>query len=87
MLITSVTPIRIFVYEEGLARFATEEYVAPIGSNLDHLTMHLTNYAINKGAQNFEQPKDHDDSTGHKRSLTSVLNHLDEVSKSPDNEH
>lgn len=55
VLITSVFPLRIFMYEEGLARFATSEYVSPVGSNLNNLFMHLTNYAINKDANNFQQ--------------------------------
>ena len=29
VLITGLDPLRIFVYEEGLARFATEEYKPP----------------------------------------------------------
>ena len=53
VLVTSVCPLRIFIYEEGLARFATSEYVSPVGSNLQNLYMHLTNYAINKDADNF----------------------------------
>jgi len=48
--ITSVNPLRIFIYKEGLARFATSEYNSPVGSNLNNLFMHLTNYAINKDA-------------------------------------
>ena len=54
MLVTSVTPLRIFLYEEGLARFATSEYVSPSGNNLGNLFMHLTNYAINKESDNFK---------------------------------
>jgi len=54
VLITSVCPLRIFIYEEGLARFATSTYVPPLGSNLGNLFMHLTNYAINKDADNFK---------------------------------
>lgn len=50
MNLTCVTPLRIFIFNEGLARFATSEYVSPIGSNLNNLFMHLTNYAINKDA-------------------------------------
>lgn len=45
---TSVDPLRIFVYEDGLARFATEKYEAPSSVNLKDVFMHLTNYAINK---------------------------------------
>ncbi len=43
--ITSVNPLRLYVYEEGLVRFATEKY-----SNADHknVYVHLTNYSINK---------------------------------------
>jgi hypothetical protein len=38
--------------------------------------MHLTNYAINKDAYNFMQNSA--DDKGHKRSMTSVLRHIDE---------
>ena len=41
--------------------------------------MHLTNYAIQKNSENFvfNEDKD-DDSSGHKRSLTAVLQHIRE---------
>lgn len=74
-----VDPLRIFIYQEGLARFATEEYVSPQGCNLDNLFMHLTNYAIQKNSDNFvfNEHQD-DDSSGHKRSMTSVFDHIRE---------
>lgn len=53
VLITSVIPLRIYIYKEGLARFCTKEYVSPVGSNLNNLFMHLTNYAINKDSEDF----------------------------------
>lgn len=34
VLITSCDPLRIFMYEEGLARFATMPYVEPTYNNL-----------------------------------------------------
>ena len=34
VLITSCDPLRIFMYEEGLARFATMPYAEPNNSNL-----------------------------------------------------
>lgn len=34
VLITSCDPVRIFMYEEGLARFATLPYTEPSHSNL-----------------------------------------------------
>lgn len=81
VLLTSVTPLRVFIYEEGLARFATSEYVAPLGSNLGNLFMHLTNYAINKESDNFQQNSGRLDEKGHKRSLTSVFKQIDEAAK------
>jgi len=54
VLITGVSPLRCFIYKEGLARFATEPYQGPLGSNLNNLFMHLTNYAINKEQQGFQ---------------------------------
>jgi len=78
VLITGVDPLRIFVFEEGLARFATEEYKPPRSENLENLFMHLTNYAINKNSEKFifnESVNDMD--VGHKRSLTSVYKHIE----------
>ncbi|KAH8316299.1 hypothetical protein KR067_004640 [Drosophila pandora] len=47
-LVTSVDPLRIFVYNEGLARFATHKYVPPTMGNSSNLFMHLTNYCLNR---------------------------------------
>lgn len=47
--------MRVYVHEQGIARFATEPYVAPKPSNLDNMFMHLTNYAINKANTAFQQ--------------------------------
>lgn len=69
-LIFGVDPLRVFVYQEGLARFATEEYVGPQKGNLENLFMHLTNYAIQKKSDAFVHNEDEDDDSGHKRSLT-----------------
>lgn len=63
VLITSCDPLRIFMYEEGLARFATMPYVEPSHNNLEEVCMHLTNYAINKHNENFVR----DDAVGSKR--------------------
>ena len=38
--------------------------------------MHLTNYAVNKEAENFKMAKSTNDDTGHKRTLTKVLERL-----------
>lgn len=43
--VTSVNPLRLYVYDEGLVRFASERYDT---SNLKNVFSHLTNYSINK---------------------------------------
>ncbi|XP_006885278.1 PREDICTED: tubulin polyglutamylase TTLL13-like [Elephantulus edwardii] len=68
VLITSCDPLRIFMYEEGLARFATIPYKEPNSTNLDDVCMHLTNYAINKHSENFVR----DDAAGSKRKLSTL---------------
>ena len=53
VLVTSVTPeLQCFIYKDGLARFATEDYVK--AANEENLFMHLTNYAINKESEKFQ---------------------------------
>jgi len=53
VLVTQVTPeLQCFMYKEGLARFATENYTNK--TNDGNLFMHLTNYAINKESDKFE---------------------------------
>jgi tubulin polyglutamylase TTLL6/13 len=84
VLVYGVDPLRVFVFREGLARFATEEYTGPFKNNLDNLFMHLTNYAINKNNENFEHNEDSaDDETGSKRSITAVLKHIEDQEKNP----
>ncbi len=53
VLITSYEPLRVYVFKEGLARFASETYTSKI--NKDNKFMHLTNYSINKKNDNFVQ--------------------------------
>jgi tubulin polyglutamylase TTLL6/13 len=53
VLVRSVSPLRLYVYEEGLCRLATCEYEKPASENQKNMKMHLTNYAINKTSSNF----------------------------------
>lgn len=71
VLVTGCDPLRIFIHEEGLARFATEEYKAPNKSNMKDVYVHLTNYSINKTNPNFVQAQS--GKKAHKRSLSSIL--------------
>jgi len=54
VLITSFTPLKIYLYNEGLVRFASEEYNLE-DKNKHNKYMHLTNYSINKSSQNFDK--------------------------------
>lgn len=51
VLITSYEPLRIYIFQEGLARFASETYTSKINKNNKY--MHLTNYSINKKNEKF----------------------------------
>ncbi|XP_033903114.3 tubulin polyglutamylase ttll6-like, partial [Acipenser ruthenus] len=74
VLVTSCDPLRVFLYQEGLVRFATSRYSQPNSSNLNDVCMHLTNYAINKHNANFIQ----DEETGSKRKLSTFKMWLEE---------
>ena len=77
VLIYGSDPIRIYVYEEGLARFATETYQKAKKKNLKDNFVHLTNYAINKNNKKFIfNTSDKQMHVGHKRSLASIYNIL-----------
>ena len=77
VLITGCDPLRIYIHEEGLARFATEAYQDPDPNNKTNRYMHLTNYAINKLNTNFKQNDDESSNHSHKRSLSSILKDLE----------
>ena len=50
VVVTCYDPLRIYVYREGLVRFATEKYQSNIEGKQDDGSVfaHLTNYSINK---------------------------------------
>ncbi|XP_045038480.2 tubulin polyglutamylase TTLL6 isoform X1 [Desmodus rotundus] len=73
VLMTSCDPLRIFTYNEGLARFATTSYSHPCTENLDDVCMHLTNYSINKHSSNFIQ----DAHSGSKRKLSTFNKYME----------
>jgi hypothetical protein len=54
VLITCIDPLRIYIYNEGLARFATEPYNTNKGTSSYNPYQHLTNYSINKKSTNFQ---------------------------------
>jgi len=72
-----MNPMRVYLYDEGMARFATRPYEPPKGKNLKDVYMHLTNYAINKLNTDYVQNDDENGcGDGHKRSLTSIYSDI-----------
>lgn len=65
--------MRIYLFDEGLARFATEPYQSPKPGNMKDIYMHLTNYAINKESEKYVPNKDDQGAgEGHKKSLKQI---------------
>jgi len=57
VLVTSFDPLLIYIYQDGLCWFATEKYTTKV---LKKRFIHLTNYSVNKKAENFVQNQDGD---------------------------
>ena len=77
VLIWGVDPLRIYIYKDGLARFATHKYMKPSNKNIRDMFCHLTNYAINKNSKKFTfNTGVDDDDKGHKRSYRSILEYF-----------
>ena len=74
VLVTSCSPLRVYIHEEGLARFATEHYHPPAPDNSSDIYMHLTNYAINRHNDKYSSDK-----SSYKRTIRSVFSRLDEI--------
>lgn len=77
VLMCGTDPLKLYLYNEGLARLATEQYHEPMNANLDRLCMHLTNYAINKHNPNFIFNNNVNNmGIGHKRALSCLERQL-----------
>ncbi|XP_061854304.1 tubulin polyglutamylase TTLL5 isoform X3 [Colius striatus] len=76
VLVTSYDPLVIYLYEEGLARFATVRY-DQASKNIKNQFMHLTNYSVNKKSGNYVSCDDPEvEDYGNKWSMSAVLRYL-----------
>ena len=66
--VTSFDPLRVYIYKDGLARFATEKYSNSV-ETLSNRFMHLTNYSVNKTNPKFTLTTDGSQAVGHKWTL------------------
>ena len=79
VLIGSIDPLRIYLYHDGLARFATEVYESATPNNFKSTYQHLTNYAINKLNPKFKEKQSGGEGDGgFKRSIKAVMKGLAE---------
>ena len=70
--VTSFDPLRIYIYKDGLVRFATEKYAVD-KKNLNKRYIHLTNFSVNKRSEKFVKNKDPGiDGEGSKWSLNAL---------------
>ncbi|CAN0166910.1 unnamed protein product, partial [Discosporangium mesarthrocarpum] len=67
VLVTSVDPMRVFLFNDGLVRICTEPFQVPTKDNINNMCMHLTNYSVNKGNSKFTS--DEAGEGGFKRSI------------------
>jgi tubulin polyglutamylase TTLL4 len=51
ILVSGVDPLRVYVHEEGLTRISTSDFSL---KNISNRFAHLTNYSVNKKADNFK---------------------------------
>ncbi|XP_039992514.1 tubulin polyglutamylase TTLL5 isoform X4 [Xiphias gladius] len=81
VLLTSYDPLIIYVYEEGLARFATVKYDRT-SKNIKNTFMHLTNYSVNKKSSDYVSCDDPEiEDYGNKWSMSAVLRYLKQEGK------
>nr|CAD7437846.1 unnamed protein product [Timema bartmani] len=74
--VTSYDPLMVYMYEEGLVRFAAVKYDMS-GKHLWNPCMHLCNYSINKYHSDYVKSEDPDvEDVGHKWTLSALLRHL-----------
>lgn len=71
VLVTSYHPLRIYLYNDGLARFCTEPYTSSPES-LKNQFVHLTNYSVNRYNKNYvENPGSEFDGSDTKNEISS----------------
>ena len=74
VLVTSYDPLRIYLFSEGLTRFATYEYNTK-GKDVKKRYVHLTNFSVNKHSKKFvKNSKAEQDGQGSKWSLSALRN-------------
>ncbi|XP_030581897.1 tubulin monoglutamylase TTLL4 isoform X2 [Archocentrus centrarchus] len=73
--VTSYNPLRIYMFSDGLVRFASCKYSSSL-KTLSNKFMHLTNYSVNKKNSEYQTNSDDKACQGHKWALKALWQYL-----------
>ncbi|XP_064185518.1 tubulin polyglutamylase TTLL4 [Anguilla rostrata] len=73
--VTSYDPLRVYIFTDGLVRFASCKYSSSLKS-LSNKFMHLTNYSVNKKNSEYQSNSDDKACQGHKWALKALWQYL-----------
>ncbi|XP_077436667.1 tubulin monoglutamylase TTLL4 isoform X1 [Vanacampus margaritifer] len=73
--VTSYDPLRIYIFSDGLVRFASCKY-SPSMKTLSNKFMHLTNYSVNKKNSEYQANSDDKACQGHKWAVKALWHFL-----------
>lgn len=73
--VTSYYPLRVYLFSDGLVRFASCKY-SPSMKSLSNKFMHLTNYSVNKKNAEYQANADETACQGHKWALKALWSYL-----------
>ncbi|KAK4471895.1 hypothetical protein MN116_005281 [Schistosoma mekongi] len=80
--ISSVNPLRLYIHEDGLVRFASQKYSNAVRS-LSNRYIHLTNYSVNRLNSEYISNTNEFTAKGHKWSLRAFWTYLKAKGISP----
>ncbi|XP_028249913.1 tubulin monoglutamylase TTLL4 [Parambassis ranga] len=73
--VTSYDPLRVYIFSDGLVRFASCKYSSSM-KTLSNKFMHLTNYSVNKKNSEYQTNSDDKACQGHKWALKALWQYL-----------
>ncbi|NXU49422.1 TTLL4 polyglutamylase, partial [Turnix velox] len=73
--VTCYDPLRVYLFKDGLVRFASCKYSSSMKS-LSNKFVHLTNYSVNKKNSEYKSNSDETACQGHKWALTALWSYL-----------
>lgn len=77
LLITGYTPLKIYLYDNGLARFCSKDYNIS-SEQMDDIYVHLTNYSINKNNDSYKANNSTEKEDGNKWTIQTLKKYFKE---------